>query len=151
LLVFQEPVLLGNEYGGYRHMLERSCSEFVIAKTDCFSPLCEVDIGGVVRLHTTLNWIANLQYDNVDFALDSKKVADQFRSGIEDNSEFRCIITACKNLFHNRYQNSHVEFNRRQVNGVAHELAKVTPGHAISHIYSNVPSCIWYIVANEKQ
>ena len=28
--------------------------EFFLAKTDCFSPLCDVDVGEVVGLHTTL-------------------------------------------------------------------------------------------------
>lgn len=59
--------------------------EFVIAKTDCFSPLCDVDVEEDVGLHATLEWIAGLQFDNVDFALD-----------IEDNSKFGCIIFASK-------------------------------------------------------
>lgn len=33
---------------------------FVLAKTDCFSPLCDVDVGEVVGLHTTLKWLADL-------------------------------------------------------------------------------------------
>ncbi|KEH41593.1 hypothetical protein MTR_1g052605 [Medicago truncatula] len=46
---------------------------------------------------------------------------------------------------------THVEFNRRQANGVAHELARVAPSHASSHVYDDVPSCIRYLIANEKQ
>ena len=34
------------------------------------------------------------------------------------------------------------EFYRREVTGVAHELAQVAPGHASSHIYTDVPSYI---------
>jgi len=75
--------------------------------------------GEDVVLHTTLNWIA--YYDNVDFALDSKKVVDQFKSNIEDNNVFGCIIYVCKNLFHNMF---------------APWLAQVAPGHASSHIYT---------------
>ncbi|KEH41933.1 hypothetical protein MTR_1g057740 [Medicago truncatula] len=82
---------------------------------------------------------------------DSKKGFDQFRLDIEDNSEFDCIISACINLFHNKYQNSYVKFNRRQVNEVVHKLAHVALSHASSHIYTDVPSCIRHIVANEKQ
>jgi len=69
--------------------LKDIAGEFVIAKTDCFSPLCDVDVGEDVGLHTTLDWIVDLWFDNVDFALD-----------IKDNSEFGCIISACKQLFH---------------------------------------------------
>jgi hypothetical protein len=43
----------------------------MIAKTTWFSPFCDVD---ATSLFTTLDWVANLQFDNVDFVLDSKKV-----------------------------------------------------------------------------
>ena len=97
--------------------------EFVLAKTDWFAPLCDVDVGAVVGLHTSLEWISNLQFDNVDFAYDCKRVVDHVNVDVDDNSEFDCIIDACRRLLRNSFQNSHVEFNRRQVNGVAHELA----------------------------
>jgi len=54
-------------------------------------------------------------------------------------------------LFGCNFQNSHVEFNRRQANEVAHELVKVDPSHASSHIYDDTPSCIRDLIANEKQ
>jgi ribonuclease HI len=85
----------------------------VLAKTAWFSPLCDVAIGEAVSLHTTLEWVSDLQFDNVDFALDSKKVVDSFHTCVVDNSEFGCIINACRQLFYDRFQNSHVEFNRR--------------------------------------
>jgi len=43
--------------------------EFVMAKTNCFSPLCDVDIDEAVGLHTTLQWVVDLHYDHVDFVL----------------------------------------------------------------------------------
>jgi len=43
-----------------------------------------------------MEWIADLRFDNVDFALDSKRVVDQFRSDIDNNNEFGCIISACR-------------------------------------------------------
>ena len=36
--------------------LRDDACEFVLAKTDCFSPLCDVDVGEVVGLYTTLEW-----------------------------------------------------------------------------------------------
>ena len=30
--------------------------DFVLAKTDCFSPFCDVDVGEVVGLHTAMEW-----------------------------------------------------------------------------------------------
>jgi len=64
-----------------------------------------------VGLHTALEWISDLQFHNKDFALDSNKVVDAFTTGVGDNSEFGCIIDACRLLFQNRFQNSHIEFN----------------------------------------
>jgi hypothetical protein len=67
---------------------------------------------------------------------------DSFHTRVDDDSELGCIITACRQIFQDGFQNSHVEFNRRQVNGVAHELARVTPFDHSPTIYDDVPSCI---------
>ena len=95
--------------------------------------------------------MADLHYDHVDFVLDSKSVVDRFNSNLVDSSELGCIIQVCRQLFGCNFQNSHVEFNRRQANGVAHELAGVAPSHASSHVYDDVPSCICDLIANGKQ
>lgn len=68
--------------------------EFISAKTDYFSPLCDVVVGEAVAFHTALKWMADLHYDNFDFALDSKIVVDHFRSYVEDDSELGCIMHA---------------------------------------------------------
>jgi len=124
--------------------------EFVMAKTDCFYPLSDVDVGEVVGIHTALQWVADLHYHHVDFVLDSKSVVESFNSNLVDSSELGCI-QACRQLFDCDFQNSHVEFNRRENNGVAHELARVASSHASSHIYDDVLSCIRDFIANEKQ
>jgi hypothetical protein len=49
---------------------------FVLARTEWFAPLCDIDVGEVVGLHTALYWISNQQFDNVDFVLDCKRVVD---------------------------------------------------------------------------
>jgi hypothetical protein len=108
-------------------------------------------VGEVVGLHTTLDWIFNQQFDNVDFVLDCKKVADCVNSSLDDSSKFGCIITACKRLLVYRFQNSHVEFSRRQANKVAHELAQAALSNPSPHIIDDVPTCIWHILANEMQ
>jgi len=64
--------------------------------------------------------------------------------------EFGCIIIiACKQLLENRFQNSHVEFNKRQANRVAHELAQAALSNCSPRIIDNVHTCIWHILANE--
>lgn len=66
-----------------------------------------------MTLYTTLDWVANFQFDNVNFMLDSKMVVNLFRIGIDDITKFGCIIYACKHLCQNNFQNCHVEFSRR--------------------------------------
>ena len=95
-------------------------------------------MGEVVGLHTSLDWISNQQFDNVDFVLDYKKVVDCVNSSLDDSSEFGCIINACKHLLENRFQNSHVEFNMKQANRVAHELAHVASYNVGCHTYYDV-------------
>jgi len=103
-----------------------------------------------VGLHTALQWVVDLHYAHVDFVLDSKYVVEHFSSNLVDSSELGCIIQACRQLFDCNFQNSDVEFNRRQANEVAHELATIAPSHASSHVYDDVPSCIRDLIANEK-
>jgi ribonuclease HI len=75
--------------------------------------LCEVMIGEAVGLHTALQWVSDLRFDNVNLVLDSQQVIDSFHIGVDDDSKLGCIITACRQLFQDSFQNSHVEFNRR--------------------------------------
>jgi len=51
--------------------IRNDAGEFVRAKTDWVAPLCDVDLRETVGLHTALQWVSDLQFDNVDFALDS--------------------------------------------------------------------------------
>jgi len=102
-------------------------------------------------LHTALEWLSNQQFDNVDFALDCKKVVDCVHSNLDDSSEFGCIITACKQLLVDKFQNSHVEFNRRQANRVTHELAQAALSNPNPHIINDVLTCIWHILDNKMQ
>jgi hypothetical protein len=85
----------------------------------------------------------------VDFALNSKRVVDHVNSNINVSSEFGCIISVCRRLLVNSFQNSYVEFNRRQMNEVAYELAQAAPFNP--HVIDDVPSCIWHILANKIQ
>jgi len=116
--------------------------DFVLARTDWFSPLCEVMIGEAVGLHTALQWVSDLRFDNVYFVIDSQQVVHSLHTRVDDDSELCCIITACRQLFQDSFQNSHVEFNRRQANRVAHELSKASPSDPSPTIYDDVSSCI---------
>ena len=82
---------------------------FVLAKTvlhPCFLP---VDVGETLGLFLALQWLSDIQFDNVDFETDSKLTVDAFLSDRNDTSEFGCIITSCCSLFNSLFSNSRVE------------------------------------------
>ena len=67
------------------------------------------------------------------------------------NDSLQNFLDNSRQLFACNFRNSHVEFNRRQTNRVTHELTRVVPSHASSHVYDNVPSCIRQLMAKVKQ
>jgi dGTP triphosphohydrolase len=54
-----------------------------------------------------------------------------------------------KIVFSQFYENSSVEFLRRQANAVVHELAKVATSEASFHLPVNPPDCNEHILINE--
>ena len=118
--------------------------EVVLAKTDWFSPLCDVVIGEAVGLHTILQCVLDIQFDNVDSVLDSQQVVDSFHTCIDDNSEFGCIIN-CFKIVSKTLMSSLM----RRANGVTHDLAKIASSDTSPHIYDDVLSYIWHILTNE--
>jgi len=89
--------------------IRKSDGSFVLAKTmlhPCFFP---VDMGEALGLYLDLQWLRDMQFDNVDFEMDSKLTVDVFLSDRNDTSEFGCIITSCCSLFNSLFSNSRVE------------------------------------------
>jgi len=65
---------------------------FVLAKLVSYPCLYSVDVGEALGLHSALQWLSDMQFDNVDFEMDSKLACDAFHANRDDTSEFRCII-----------------------------------------------------------
>jgi ribonuclease HI len=122
---------------------------FVLAKTDWISLLCEVHIGEALGLLSALEWVHELNLGPIDFELDAKKVVDNFLSTKHDGTEFGDIIQSCRSLFRNFYENSKVEFVRRQANEAAHALAKEATLSASSQVLYEIPYCIEHILIND--
>ncbi|GAU17355.1 hypothetical protein TSUD_232310 [Trifolium subterraneum] len=123
--------------------------QFVLAKTEWYSPILDVDTGEALGLLSALKWVKDLHLNSVLFELDSKRVVDKFNNNMIDESVFGDIIKDCKHVFNSYFTNSHVEFIRRQVNGVAHNLAKVAPSLANFRIHTDIPTCIQDLIINE--
>jgi len=122
---------------------------FVLAKAIPLPVRHTVHVGEAMGLYYALEWLSDLRFNNVDFALDSKTTVDAFNKPHPDVSEFGLIISACRSLFDLHFTNSKVDFNRRQANEVAHTLAGVATLLASPTTYSYVPRCIEHLIINE--
>jgi hypothetical protein len=103
---------------------------FVLAKTISFYGVYSVDIGETLGLYHALQWVSDMQLNNIDFEVDYKSPRDAIYSGREDISELGDIITASRALLSSKFNNSRVEFARRQANVVAYTLAGEATFHA---------------------
>jgi ribonuclease HI len=83
---------------------------FVLAKVVSDPCLCSVDVGEALGLHNALQWLSDMQLDNVDFETDSKTTIDAFHATRNELSEFGCITSSCQSLFSAFFTNSRVEF-----------------------------------------
>ena len=124
---------------------------FVLARTEWFSPIVDVDLGGAMRLLTAMQWVKDLQLLNMDFEMDSKTVVDSVHGGSNGVSNYMAIINDCRHMLAIDLTNLDLKFIRRQANGAAHSLAKEAPSNPSFHIYSNIPSCISDILFNEME
>jgi len=122
---------------------------FVLAKTMTYPCNVQVDVGEALGLYTALQWLSDMQIDNVDFETDSKLTTDVFLSTRNDLSKFGCIISSCRSLFSTFFSNSRVEFVRRQANVVAHALAREAMSFASPAVYFELPNCIETLIINE--
>ncbi|PNX87835.1 cytochrome p450, partial [Trifolium pratense] len=65
--------------------------QFVLAKSEWYSPLLDVDVGEAMALLSTITWVKELHF-NVVFDLDSKRVVDNFNCNELDEFDFGAII-----------------------------------------------------------
>ena len=77
-------------------------------------------------------------------------MVDSFNTHVRDDVELDSILAKCiVNLF-DIYNNSCVEFSKREANVVAHNLAKAAIDNNNSHLYFDIPGCIDLLIFNEK-
>ena len=126
-----------------------STGNHVRSKIIWFTPLCSVDIGEALDLYHAIPWIHELQLANVDFEIDSKRVADYFNKGRGDVTEFGSIMDSSFQFCSSYLTNSHVEFIRRQANKVAQELTKAATSSTSFRIFDEITTCITDLIFNE--
>ncbi|XP_039687155.1 uncharacterized protein [Medicago truncatula] len=101
---------------GFGMCIRDSDGNHVRSKIMCYTPSCSVDVGEALALNHAIRWIHELQLSNVDFEVDSKRVADYFNKGRGDVTEFGSIMDSSSSFCNGYLTNSHVEFIRRQAN-----------------------------------
>jgi len=90
-----------------------------------------------------------MQLDNIDFEVDSKTTKDAVYLGREDISKLGNIITVSRVLLFSKFNNSRVEFARRQANVVAHTLAGEATFLANPVFYFHIRNCIETLIIND--
>ncbi|KAK2360575.1 hypothetical protein QL285_085828 [Trifolium repens] len=87
-------------------------------------------------------------FDRVQFESDSQVLVEAIRTKRQGNSEFLSIVNEII-LIMLPCANFEVKFVRRQVNSVAHTLARAANFWSSFHIFEFIPSCIASLVINE--
>jgi hypothetical protein len=122
---------------------------FVLAKVLQFNQVYPVAVGEALGLYHALQWLQDMQFDNIDFELDSKITRDAFHSRTVNVTEFGHIIDAYRWIFSTSFTNSRIEFIRRQANAAAHALAREATSLASPITFYVSPHCIESIIIYE--
>lgn len=122
---------------------------FMLVKTVSLSPMCSVVVWEAPWLFHALQLLSNMQFDNVDFALDLKITTDVFHHWRVYVTKSGQVISTWESLFTTHFSNSKVEFNTRQTIEIAHILAGVAALSAGFKIYYHIPRCINSLIINE--
>ena len=93
---------------------------FLLAKVLQFDQVYLVAVGEALGLYHVIQWMQDMQFDNIGFELDSKIMRDAFHSLATYITDFGNIIDECREQFFSSFTNSRVEFVWRQLlhNGV---------------------------------
>ncbi|XP_039683319.1 uncharacterized protein [Medicago truncatula] len=123
---------------------------FVLAKTMNFAVVHAADVREALGLYHALEWLWDMQLDNIDFEVDSRTTQLAFYARKDDVSEFGNVITACRGILSTKFTNSRVEFIQRQADEVAHVFVGEATLVVSPTIYYHVPLCIDNLIFNDK-
>ncbi|XP_058768333.1 uncharacterized protein LOC131642063 [Vicia villosa] len=124
---------------------------FIASRTEWFSHITEVAIWEAMGILSSIKWVHALGYDSVDFELDAKNIVDNVNRSHPNNTDFGAITFECKLLLVSLSRNFHVKFIRRQANEVAHVLARAATCFDSFQVFTDVPICIHFLIANEMK
>lgn len=122
-------------------ILQDDVGGFISTRVLCIPGCLRVDEGEAMGLHEVLSWIKALGLQQVLFETDSKLVVDALSSRVEDLSEFGSIVSSCKKILESNLSFT-VKHVRRDVNFVAHRLARVAKHYSNPHVWVEPPDCV---------
>lgn len=71
---------------------------FIKAKTSCLQPMLNVKEAKASCLLAIIEWVQKLEFKQVIFILDSKRVVNSFNLTINDRFELRSILSICDSI-----------------------------------------------------
>ena len=94
--------------------------------------------GEALGLLDALRWVCSIGYQRVIFEVDEKCILDSLKDGHSGRSEYGSIVSSCRDLL-SLEESFSVQFSHRQVNVLAHALAKTSCQFLSSHSWFSLP------------
>ncbi|CAJ2666249.1 unnamed protein product [Trifolium pratense] len=124
--------------------------EFMAGITQWQQLTLSTEEGEAWALLQAMNEAKSRGFESVQFESDSQVLVDAIRTKRRGNSEFLSIVNEII-LVMLSCVNFEVKFIRRQVNSVAHNLARAANSWTSFHRFEIIPSCIELLIINEMQ
>ncbi|CAJ2669980.1 unnamed protein product [Trifolium pratense] len=124
--------------------------EFMAGITQWQQMTLSTDEGEAWALLQAMNEAKSRGFESVQFESDSQVLVDAIHTKRRGNSEFLSIVNEII-LVMLSCVNFEVKFIRRQVNSVAHNLARAANSWTSFHRFEIIPSCIELLIINEMQ
>ncbi|RWR76746.1 LINE-1 reverse transcriptase isogeny [Cinnamomum micranthum f. kanehirae] len=122
---------------------------FICCSSKWFNGMRHAKEAEAIGLREALSRIHSMGMDNVIFEMDAQEVVHAMKNSRSDISEFGSIIQACISLLSTG--NFHVDFIKRQVNEVAHALARASHSHASLSVWPVPPPHIGALLLVDLQ
>ncbi|CAJ2668572.1 unnamed protein product [Trifolium pratense] len=127
-----------------------SSGEFMAGITQWQQLTLSTEEGEAWALLQAMNEAKSRGFESVQFESDSQVLVDAIRTKRRGNSEFLSIVNEII-LVMLSCVNFEVKFIRRQVNSVAHTLARAANSWTSFRRFEIIPSCIELLIFNEMQ
>lgn len=135
---------------GFGLCFRDSTGAFVIAKSAAISTALSVQEGEALALLEALELAVSLGFQKVLFEPDSKSIVDALSLPVCNVTELGNILARCKALL-STHTNFKLVFARRQINRIAHSLARASLSFTSPHIFYSAPMLLEHLILDEMK